>query len=113
MSSRETDVLEPETRSERLPPIIAADVLARPLLRGWSHVVSFTVVLVIGLFMLALTDAEPAHRLLIVVYLLGTVCRQFSHPMPHIISESGRALTARFASRSGLGYNAGPRAGSR
>ena len=26
------------------------------------------------------------------VRLLGTVCRQFSHPMPHIISESGRAL---------------------
>jgi arginine decarboxylase len=32
-----------------------------------------------------------------VVYLLGTVCRQFSHPMPHIISESGRALTAHHA----------------
>src|ERR1041384_1637616 len=32
-----------------------------------------------------------------VVYLLGTVCRQFGAPMPHIISESGRALTAHHA----------------
>ena len=32
-----------------------------------------------------------------VVYLLGTVCRQFGQPMPHIISESGRSLTAHHA----------------
>jgi arginine decarboxylase len=32
-----------------------------------------------------------------VVYLLGSVCRQFGQPMPHIISESGRALTAHHA----------------
>lgn len=29
-----------------------------------------------------------------VVYLLGNICRQSSMPMPHLISESGRALTA-------------------
>ncbi len=32
-----------------------------------------------------------------VVYNLGTVCRQFGQPMPHLISESGRALTAHHA----------------
>ncbi len=32
-----------------------------------------------------------------VVYLLGSVCRQFGQPMPQIISESGRALTAHHA----------------
>ncbi len=32
-----------------------------------------------------------------VVYLLGSVCRQFGQPMPDIISESGRALTAHHA----------------
>jgi len=32
-----------------------------------------------------------------VVYLLGSVCKQFKQPMPHIISESGRALTAHHA----------------
>jgi arginine decarboxylase len=32
-----------------------------------------------------------------VIYTMGTVCRQFDLPMPHIISESGRALTAHHA----------------
>jgi len=32
-----------------------------------------------------------------IVYTLGTVCRTESLPMPHIISESGRALTAHHA----------------
>jgi hemolysin III len=45
----------------------------KPLLRGWSHVVSFAVVGVIGLFMLAFTEAPPADRLTLVVYLLGTL----------------------------------------
>ena len=40
------------------------------------------------------TNREYAND---VVYLLGTVCRQFKAPMPHIISESGRALTAHHA----------------
>jgi hemolysin III len=73
MTSRRADLLDLEPAPEKLPPIIAASVLARPMLRGWSHVVSFATVLIIGLFMLALTEAEPAHRLLIVVYLFGTL----------------------------------------
>jgi hemolysin III len=77
VSARRSSAIAPDPVpvhvTERLPPIIAASVLARPLLRGWSHVLSFTVVAVIGLFMLALTEAEPAHRVLVVVYLLGTL----------------------------------------
>jgi hemolysin III len=73
VSARRINTLEREPATARVPPIIAASVLARPLLRGWSHVLSFTVVGVIGLFMLAATDAEESHRLLIVVYLLGTL----------------------------------------
>src|SRR5215213_96128 len=73
MSARRRGVLEAEPTPHRLQPIIAASVLARPLLRGWSHVLSFATVGVIGLFMLAVTDAERAHQLLIVVYLLGTL----------------------------------------
>lgn len=45
-------------------------VLSRPLLRGWSHLLAFATVGIIGMFMLALTDAPPRHRLLIVLYLL-------------------------------------------
>ena len=40
------------------------------------------------------TNREYAND---VVYLLGSVCRQVEAPMPHIISESGRALTAHHA----------------
>jgi arginine decarboxylase len=29
-----------------------------------------------------------------IVYVLGTICREQGHPMPNLISESGRALTA-------------------
>lgn len=54
-------------------PQIAAAVLDRPTMRGWLHAAAFATVGVIGLFMLALTDAPPRHRLLIVVYLLGTL----------------------------------------
>ena len=73
MTSRRADLVDVEAPAERLPPVIAAAVLARPMLRGWSHVASFATVLIIGLFMLALTNAEASHRLLIVVYLVGTL----------------------------------------
>lgn len=45
----------------------------KPLLRGWSHVVSFAVVGVLGLFMLAYATAPPSRRLTLVIYLLGTL----------------------------------------
>lgn len=57
----------------RQPPIIADSVLARPLLRGWSHVLAFTVVGLSGLLLLATTDASRGHRLAIVVYLVGVL----------------------------------------
>ncbi len=40
------------------------------------------------------TNREYAND---VIYNIGTVCKQFGQPMPHIISESGRALTAHHA----------------
>ena len=46
---------------------------AKPLLRGWSHVVSFAVVGVLGLLMMALAQGSPRDRLTLVVYLLGTL----------------------------------------
>lgn len=54
-----------------LVPRLAVSVLTRPRLRGWLHAVAFATIGVIGLFMLAGTDASPGHRLTIVVYLLG------------------------------------------
>lgn len=48
-------------------------MLTKPMLRGWFHVVSFVIIVVIGLFLLAFIDAPPAHRMTIVIYLLGTM----------------------------------------
>ena len=59
--------------AERRPPIIADSVLARPLLRGWSHVLAFASVGVSGLLLLAVTDASRTHRLSIAVYLIGVL----------------------------------------
>jgi hemolysin III len=61
------------TMSDTLVRTDPSDVpaLVKPLLRGWSHVVSFLVVLVLGLLLLALTSASRGGQLLLVVYLLG------------------------------------------
>lgn len=59
--------------ASRPAPAIAESVLARPLLRGWSHVVAFAIVGIGGMVLLALTDASRLHRLSIVVYLMGTL----------------------------------------
>ncbi|MEO5898628.1 MAG: hemolysin III family protein [Ilumatobacteraceae bacterium] len=52
---------------------VAPPVVLKPVLRGWSHVASFVIVGVIGLFLLASTDAPPRARLTLVIYLLGTL----------------------------------------
>jgi hemolysin III len=44
----------------------------KPLLRGWSHVVSFPVMLVAGLVMMIVANATFPHRFVLGVYVLGT-----------------------------------------
>ncbi len=51
----------------------SATALLKPLLRGWSHVVSFCIVAVLGTTMIVTTDASPVQRLWLVVYLAGTL----------------------------------------
>jgi hemolysin III len=48
-------------------------VAVKPLLRGWSHVVSFVAVGIIGVFMMAYTEGPPRDRLTLAVYLIGTL----------------------------------------
>lgn len=48
-------------------------VLAKPLLRGWSHVLAFTVIAVLGIIMVAVAGASTGDRLLLVVYVAGTL----------------------------------------
>lgn len=51
-----------------LPP-----ALLKPLLRGWSHVVAFGVVAVLGVVMLAVVDVSPSERVWLGVYVAGTL----------------------------------------
>ncbi|MEY2444192.1 MAG: hemolysin [Ilumatobacteraceae bacterium] len=48
-------------------------VLAKPLLRGWSHVLAFVTVAVLGVTMLAVADASASDRLWLAVYVAGTL----------------------------------------
>ncbi|MEP7115480.1 MAG: hemolysin III family protein [Ilumatobacteraceae bacterium] len=48
-------------------------VAVKPLLRGWSHVLAFTVVAVLGIIMVAVADASVSERTWLVVYVAGTL----------------------------------------
>src|SRR6478609_10319300 len=45
--------------------------VVKPLLRGWSHVVSFVVVLILSLLLMALTSAARGGRLVLALYFFG------------------------------------------
>lgn len=47
--------------------------VAKPLLRGWSHVVAFGAVAVLGALMVVFAEASAGDRLLLVVYTAGTL----------------------------------------
>jgi hemolysin III len=63
------DTLKAAPEQAPIPDDVPAVV--KPLLRGWSHAVSFVVAGILGLFLLALTSAARGGRLVLVVYLLG------------------------------------------
>ena len=48
-------------------------VVIKPLLRGWSHVLAFTVVAVLGIIMVAVAGASASERTWLGVYLVGTL----------------------------------------
>jgi hemolysin III len=54
-------------------PASSAPPLAKPLLRGWSHVISFGVVAALATVMVAVADAPVAERLTLVLYEFGTL----------------------------------------
>jgi hemolysin III len=47
--------------------------LVKPLLRGWSHVLAFTVVAVLGIIMLVAAGASASERVWLGVYVAGTL----------------------------------------
>lgn len=54
-------------------PPASAPVPLKPLLRGWSHVIAFGVVAVLGVILLAAADVSTTERLWLLVYVLGTL----------------------------------------
>ena len=48
-------------------------MVVKPLLRGWSHVVAFTVIAVLGIIMLAVAGASASERLWLGVYVVCTL----------------------------------------
>ena len=83
----------PELIVEQAP---AADTdvpaVVKPLLRGWSHAVSFVVVVILGLLLLALTSAARGGRMALVVYLLGLLAMFGVSAMYHRGHWSPKAL---------------------
>ncbi|MDO8362238.1 MAG: hemolysin III family protein [Actinomycetota bacterium] len=53
------------------PPAIAL-APAKPLLRGWSHLVSFPVWVVVGVTTILLVNIPPSGRVLLAIYVGGT-----------------------------------------
>ena len=64
---------------------------AKPLLRGWSHVVASVVVGVLGVLVIAMADATPGQRALLVVYATGTLAMFGISSLYHRIRWEGRA----------------------
>ena len=48
-------------------------MVIKPLLRGWSHVLAFTVVAVLGIIMVAVAGASASERAWLGVYVVGTL----------------------------------------
>ena len=47
--------------------------MVKPLLRGWSHVLAFTAVAVLGIIMASVAGASFSERMWLVVYIAGTL----------------------------------------
>jgi hemolysin III len=84
----------PDTLVRVDEPAVPGDVptIVKPLLRGWSHAVSFVLVTILGLLLLALTSAARGGRLLLVVYLIGLLAMFGVSAMYHRGNWSPRTL---------------------
>ena len=72
-------------------------VVVKPLLRGWSHVVAFTVVAVLGIIMASVAAASSSERLWLIIYVAGTLTMFGVSAMYHTVhwSDRGRSIMRR------------------
>jgi hemolysin III len=69
----------------------------KPLMRGWSHVLAFTVVAVLGIIMLAVAGASASDRLWLAIYVAGTLTMFGVSSLYHCLRwrARGRAIMRR------------------
>lgn len=72
--------------------------LDRPLLRGWSHVVSFPVMLAVGISLIALSTVSGTGRLVLAIYVGGTAIMFGVSALYHRVpwQPRARAIAQRF-----------------
>lgn len=69
----------------------APSVLVKPTLRGWSHVIAFTAVAVLGTLILSSGSASPSERAWLAIYVLGTMTMFGVSSLYHRLPWGGRA----------------------
>ena len=76
---------------------VVDSVVVKPLLRGWSHVLAFTVVAVLGTLMASVAGASLSERLWLVVYVAGTLTMFGVSSLYHCLrwQDRGRAIMRR------------------
>ena len=97
MPSTLDDDLEADRAAARaliVEPAPGLDLPPKPLLRGWSHVVAFVTVAVLGTLMVALADVSGSDRAWLLVYLAGTLLMLGVSSLYHRVrwSSSARAV---------------------
>ena len=65
----------------------------KPLLRGWSHVVAFAAVAVLSVIMVALAEASGGQRVVLLVYVAGTLSMFGVSALYHRIRWQPHALS--------------------
>ncbi len=65
--------------------------MVKPLLRGWSHVLAFTAVAVLGIIMASVAGASFSERMWLVVYVAGTLTMFGISALYHCLRWQDRA----------------------
>jgi len=75
---------------------VTSNPVVKPLLRGWSHVVAFVVVAVLGAIMAWVADSS-GERVLVAIYLAGTLTMFGVSSMYHRVrwNDRGRSIMGR------------------
>jgi hemolysin III len=72
-------------------------VVIKPLLRGWSHVLAFTVIAVLGIIMTSVAGASFSERMWLLVYVAGTLTMFGVSSLYHCLRwrDRGRSIMRR------------------